>query len=136
MRAEVDPILARGRDGVGPYRTTAADGLQGRFVVRFTTTARVLLVLASDGRDWAEAGLPGVPWEHVSVSLLLAKAKTPTWGEMAWVKGLFWRPDETVMQLHVPEADHVNFHSGCLHLWRPVGLDIPVPPAITVGPKA
>jgi hypothetical protein len=38
---------------------------------------------------------------------------------MAFVKRLFFRDDETAMQLHVPASDHVNQHPYCLHLWRP-----------------
>lgn len=70
-------------------------------------------------------------WEHVSVSL---PDRTPTWLEMDHVKRLFWHPDETVMQLHVSEANHIsgNERGGaaryCLHLWRPTKGDIPTPP--------
>ena len=81
----------------------------------------VLMVIASDG----------LGWDHVSVSL---KHRTPTWDEMEYVRGLFFREDETVMQLHVPRADHVNVHKFCLHLWRPNdGREIPRPDAILVG---
>lgn len=126
--------LAGGRDRQGAYASTDADGNQGRFVFIFPGTGRYLLVLSSDGRDWTEVGLPGEPWEHVSVSLLAHPDKAPCWPEMAWVKDLFWAPEETVMQLHVPAAEHRNYHAGCLHLWRPIGIEIPRPPGITVAP--
>jgi len=48
---------------------------------------------------------------------------TPTWDEMNAVRHLFFRDDETVMQLHVPTTDHISFHDGCLHLWRPQSQD-------------
>jgi len=35
---------------------------------------------------------------------------------------------ETVMQLHVPVAEHRNLHPNCLHLWRPLNERIPQPP--------
>lgn len=81
-----------------------------------------LKIIASDGLDW----------EHVSVSL---PHRCPTWAEMCFVKGLFWDSEDCVMQLHPPEADQVNNHSHCLHLWRPIGSDIPRPPDYLVGIK-
>src|SRR5262252_8678239 len=82
-------------------------------------------------RALASEGDKTMPWEHVSVSL---QNRTPSWSEMSYVKSLFWGPDETVMQLHVPDADHVNCHPYTLHLWRPTGEEIPRPPKIAVGP--
>jgi hypothetical protein len=75
----------------------------------------------------------GLGWDHVSVSLPF---RCPTWDEMERVKRLFFRDDETAMQLHVPPADHVNHHPYCLHLWRPLRGAIPRPPAALVGPKS
>lgn len=74
----------------------------------------------------------GEGWEHVSVS---RRSKTPSYEDMVWVKQQFWSDDECVMQLHVPEKDHVNCHPNCLHLWRPINESIPRPPSIMVGPK-
>jgi len=65
-----------------------------------------LMVIASDGLDW----------DHVSVSL---KHRCPTYDEMEQIRDLFFRDDETVMQLSVPRSDHRNVHRFCLHLWRP-----------------
>lgn len=72
-------------------------------------------------------------WDHVSVSL---DKRIPTYGEMCWIKDLFFHDTETVVQYHVPKEDHVNFHPYCLHLWRPTVKDLPRPPSILVGPKA
>ena len=69
-------------------------------------------------------------WDHVSVSLF---DRCPTWDEMEMVKRLFFKPDETAMQLHVPPTDHINRHPYCLHLWRPHVGSIPRPPAEFVG---
>jgi hypothetical protein len=74
----------------------------------------------------------GAGWDHVSVSL---PDRCPTWEEMSFVKDLFFEPDETAMQLHVPHSDHVNYHPNCLHLWRPQRTRIPLPSMILVGPK-
>jgi hypothetical protein len=71
-------------------------------------------------------------WEHVSVSL---PNRCPTWEEMAWVKSLFWREDECVLQYHPPKAEYVSFHPFCLHLWRPIDAEFPRPPMIAVGPS-
>lgn len=74
----------------------------------------------------------GDGWEHVSVSL---ENRAPSWAEMCWVKDLFWSPDECVIQYHPPEADYVNHHPYCLHLWKPIGVELPRPPTDFVGPK-
>lgn len=58
----------------------------------------------------------GGGWEHVSVS---HPDRCPTWEEMEDVKRRFWEDTDTVMQLHVPPAEHRNCHPYCLHLWRP-----------------
>lgn len=58
----------------------------------------------------------GGGWDHVSVSLA---HRCPMWEEMAWVKSVFFKEDEAVMQLHVADSKHINCHPYCLHLWRP-----------------
>jgi len=75
----------------------------------------------------------GEGWEHVSVSL---EYRCPTWEEMCFVKDLFWMPEEAVFQLHPPASEYVNHHPHCLHLWRPIDNDMPLPPAEFVGPKS
>jgi hypothetical protein len=55
---------------------------------------------------------------------------------MDHVKRLFFRDEETAMQLHVPPADHVNNHPHCLHLWRPQDIEIPRPHVEFVGDPA
>lgn len=73
----------------------------------------------------------GGGWDHVSVS---RPNRCPNWPEMEHVKRMFFKDDETAMQLHVPSADHISLHPNCLHLWRPHHVEIPRPPAIFVGP--
>lgn len=72
----------------------------------------------------------GMGWEHVSVSFA---HRCPTWDEMCWVKSLFWLPEDCVVQYHPPESEYVNEHPYCLHLWRPIGVKLPLPPSIMVG---
>jgi hypothetical protein len=86
---------------------------------------RELLIIASPG-DADE----NIPWEHVSVSL---PNRCPNWPEMSFVKDLFWDMEETVMQLHPPRSQWINQHPFCLHLWRPLNAEIPLPPRIAVG---
>lgn len=126
--------LSVGRVRSGPYRTTDEDGNQGKFFVRSRSTNRLLCILASDGRDWAESGMPFPAWEHVSVSLADHPDKCPTWPEMCDAKALFWGPEEVVVQFHPRESEYVNFHGGCLHLWRLVGVEFPCPQPEAVGP--
>lgn len=79
-----------------------------------------LKVIASNGLDW----------DHVSVAL---SHRCPTWEEMEHVRELFFRDDETVMQLSVPRTEHINQHPYCLHWWRPQAATIPRPEVILVG---
>lgn len=83
-------------------------------------------------REFFAIASDGAGWEHVSVSL---PDRCPTWEELCAVKNLFWDEDDCVMQLHPPKSDYVNNHSYCLHLWRPIGIEIPVPPSWMVGVK-
>lgn len=79
-----------------------------------------LAVVMSDGEGW----------DHVSVSTM---DRCPTWWEMEWIKRALWDPRDTVMQLHVPVADHKNHHEYCLHMWRPQLVKIPRPPSNMVA---
>ena len=74
----------------------------------------------------------GEGWDHISVSL---KNRCPTWEELEDVKRRFFHDHETAMQLHVPPADHINNSPYCLHLWRPLDVEIPRPPGWMVGLK-
>lgn len=71
----------------------------------------------------------GGGWDHVSVSF---RHRCPTWDEMCAVKDMFFGDDETVIQYHPAKSNYVNRHPYCLHLWRPQGKDLPLPPVIFV----
>lgn len=74
----------------------------------------------------------GCGWEHVSVSM---QGRCPTWVEMCFIKSQFWGDNDCVIQYHPTLAEYVNMAEYCLHLWRPIGQDLPRPPSILVGPK-
>jgi hypothetical protein len=97
-----------------------------------------LFCIATDGAPVPGLDIP--PWEHVSVTVRNRRGvpllRCPTWEQMCKAKAAFWSEDEAVMQIHPPRADYVNHHPYCLHLWRPVGQTIPLPPSILVGPRA
>jgi hypothetical protein len=123
MRAVVPSRLEDGRVRHGAWRSDPTYGLRGAFSV--TGPKGATLTIISSGTD-VEFG-----WEHVSISL---EHRNPNWDEMCFVKDLFWRDDECVVQFHPPKADYVNHHPHCLHLWRPMFTAMPTPPAILVGP--
>lgn len=68
-------------------------------------------------------------WEHVSASLT---TRCPTWVEMCFIKNLFWEDTETVLQFHPRTVDYINVHPFTLHLWKRVGQDHELPPAILI----
>lgn len=109
------------RINVGPWKSEMGD-LHGMFSVPFKSFE--LKIMSSGKQD--------PDFEHVSVSL---KNRCPNWEEMCFVKDLFWDEDEVVMQLHPAKRDHINNMATCLHLWRPLKKEIPLPPAIAVGFK-
>lgn len=106
-----------------PLASDSTYGNNGAFALAHPGGA-TLLVIASDGEGW----------EHVSVSVY-GKARCPTWEEMCWVKDQFWGEEELVVQYHPPRSDYVNNHPFTLHLWKPIGVEIPAPPAWMVGVK-
>lgn len=65
-------------------------------------------------------------WDHVSIS---RQTRCPNWLEMEQIAALFFKDDETAMQLHVPRSEHLNLHPYCLHWWRPHDAAIPRPPS-------
>lgn len=78
-----------------------------------------LRIIASDGYGW----------EHCSISL---SDRTPRWNEMCQIKDLFWDKEDCVIQYHPPETVYIRTHPHVLHLWRPIGVVLPVPPIVLV----
>jgi hypothetical protein len=123
MRKITPETLEQGRVLDGPFASNASDGLNGAFFVLGPCGVDLKIIASSEGMGW----------EHVSVSL---KNRCPNWLEMSFVKDLFWEDEEAVMQLHPPKSDYVNCHQYCLHLWRPIDVEIPLPNSVMVGPKS
>jgi hypothetical protein len=98
---------------VRKYYGSVGDSTTGVFHVPLGSAKLMIVASSGDG------------WDHVSVSL---RNRCPTWAEMDHVKRLFFKPEETAMQLHPPEAEHVNLHQYTLHLWAPQRTQIPRPP--------
>jgi hypothetical protein len=129
MRDRPSEKVEAGRIRTGEWQSPATANF-GAFECQ-GPCGRALTILATDGLDDSVPGAFG--WEHVSVSV--KGHRPPNWQEMCWVKEQFWDDEETVLQFHPKKSEYVNCHPNCLHLWRNVGLDHPLPAAILVGPK-
>lgn len=123
MKPKPCPDLEKSRLTHGLMASTPDMGNNGAFIIS-TPDGVCLKIIASDGMGW----------EHVSVSPY-SKKRCPTWEEMCWVKDLFWGSEEVVIQYHPARSEYVTLHDYCLHLWKPIGVDLPTPPAYMVGPK-
>jgi hypothetical protein len=123
MKSSTCEKLEAGRyhDPSSKWGSTADDGLMGLFEIMGPKGGK-LRIVSSGAYD-------GSGWEHVSVSLL---HRAPNWAEMCFVKDLFWREDEVVIQYHPAKSDYINCHPHCLHLWRPTKETIPMPPTFMV----
>jgi hypothetical protein len=127
VRDRFPDFVERGRDQT-PDFYTARNDKRGRFFVKYE--GKRFCIIASDGSDWEVLGLDPPAFEHVSVSM---PGRCPKWTEMCEVKDWFWGPEEVVVQYHPPRSQYVNRHPNCLHLWKPIGVEVPLPPSVTVG---
>lgn len=106
----------------GPLASGSTSGNNGAFIIPclddcFGHSSKYF-VIASNGLEW----------EHVSVSIKKnGEIVMPTWGDMCFIKDLFWDKEDCVMQLHPPESMYVNNVDYVLHLWRPIKKEIPMP---------
>ena len=66
----------------------------------------------------------GKNWIHVSCS---RTDRLPSWEDLRAVKDLFIGKEREALQVLESDADYVNIHAYCLHLWH--CLDGPVCPA-------
>jgi len=121
--------------------TSAADGNNGAFHLDSPEPGWTLAVIASDGEGGEHASVHAYRVQRIEVVGLLGrgskpgvKMRTPTWKEMCFVKRLFWDGEDEVVQFHPKESEYVNCHPHTLHLWRPIGVSFPTPPAELVGP--
>lgn len=79
-----------------------------------------------NGKSFYVIASNGGGWEHVSVHQ--KNGKIPTWDEMCAIKNMFFKEEEVVVQYHPKKSEYVNIHDGCLHLWRPLNVELPTPP--------
>lgn len=107
----------------GPMGSSDDFGNAGAF--RIPAIQGEFIVIASDGEGW----------EHVSARYMSisGQGRTPTWEQMCTIKRIFWDDEDVVMQLHPAKSDYINNHPHVLHLWRPIGQEIPKPPKALVG---
>jgi hypothetical protein len=80
----------------------------------------------------------GEGWQHVSIHLSTRTydlKRSPTWEEMCRIKELFWSDDDYAIQFHPKKSDYINNHKYCLHLWRPVNIEIQKPHYSLIGIK-
>jgi hypothetical protein len=131
VRARFPDVVEKGRV-LRPGLATPRGETCGAFYLKAPTGA-VLFVMVGDAVEWP---FPGPPFEHVSAHVRPDRAtdprRCPTWEEMCWLKDLFFGPEEVVVQYHPPKSAAVNIHNWTLHLWRPVGVEVPLPPAACV----
>lgn len=99
----------------------STDDFGNRGAFSFRHEGKNIFIIASDGEGW----------EHVSVSI--QNGGTPSWNTMCRVKDIFWDEEDTVIQFHPPKSQYVNKHKYCLHLWRKIDFEQPIPPKILVG---
>lgn len=120
------PEQFRWKNAPGGYNSSEGDAFGMFQIPGRHANGRISRIIATDG---TETG-----WEHVSVSIEDVN-KCPLWPEMAIVKDLFWDDEECVVQFHPPKSEYVNNHAGCLHLWKCVNQNFPLPDSIMVGIK-
>ena len=104
------------------FKTVA--GGPGPFMIRLDEGRGDICIIAATGEGW----------EHVSCHIKMpdGTSRIPSWMEMCLVKNIFWEPEDCVIQYHPPRSQYVNISDYTLHLWRPIGQTIPLPPKILV----
>lgn len=127
MRDTVPPILEMGRVVRGPLAGRPEFGFNGAFAIDGPRGVHMFLIVSN-----------GAGWEHASVQIVPPAGQNqrdPTWSEMCFVKDLIWNSEEWVVQYHPAMSVYVNCHPHVLHMWRPLTVGMPTPPAYLVGPK-
>jgi len=107
----------------GAYGSDSSYGNNGAFRIKRGGRTE-FIIIASDGEGF----------EHVSVHCITEGLdRTPMWAEMCFVKDLFWGEVDCVIQYHPAKSEYINMHKHTLHLWRPIGINFPIPDKILVG---
>ena len=128
MKRRFHDLAEKARITDGAFGSRYGDRF-GAFIMLCPTTGGLLKVIAACGDNKDSVFPGGSRWDHVSVSL---KDRTPTWEEMCWVKGLFFDPEECVVEYHPPASKYINVTATVLHMWRPLDCEIPMPPVSCV----
>jgi len=105
---------------------TSMEKLGGYFHVPRSAAVTLRVIVSTAANPEAEG------WDHIFVSL---PNRCPTWEEMEFIKRTFFLPEEVCFQLHPAEADYINNHPYCLHIWRHATMLVPLPPPNFVGRK-
>lgn len=124
MRTKFPMLVEKGRVDRGEFGSSFGDRF-GAFFLTCLHTGAELKVIAGGEDAWLREGMPGEPWDHVSVS---ADGRVPTWQEMCWVKECFFEDEECVIQYHPAKSRYVNHHPDVLHLWKSCVQVFPMPP--------
>lgn len=72
-------------------------------------------------------------WEHVAVSPQPQRGKTAEWDVMCKIKDIFWEEEECCIEYHPRKSQYVNNNETCLHIWKPLNIELPEPPTILLG---
>lgn len=70
-------------------------------------------------------------WEHLCVSG--NNNKVPSWDVMCATKDIFWEDEECCIEYHPRKSQYVNNHEGCLHIWKPIDVELPEPDPFLLG---
>lgn len=116
---ELSELLKRIKDTGGSVIGKGGDGLSCQ-IPRVDGLSYDLCIIVSWGNDW----------DHVSIhaQALNGEQFTPFWQDMCYIKNLFFKHSETVVQYHPPSNVYINNHQHVLHLWRPQKTKIELPP--------
>lgn len=66
----------------------------------------------------AATELDGKRWLHLSCSLMGDEGKLPSWDDLREVRDVFLGDEALCLHLIPPRSEHVNIHSGVMHLWH------------------
>lgn len=69
-------------------------------------------------------------WEHISIAIP-SENRWPTIEELNWIREFFWDTDERLVQFH----GKLKKNEFCIHLWKPIDQELPVPPSFMAGTK-
>jgi hypothetical protein len=114
LPANLEKFRIKDNRGINAFYVPQKEGsIEGCFQIEYGN--KKLVVISGCGEEW----------DHVSVSL---RHRCPTWDEMNWIRDLFFEKEETVIQIHPPHSQYINHGKYVLHLWRPWGLEMRLPP--------